>query len=72
MQYKYESYLFDVCYYCNKLTGKNYTYKLNKNQAHIYYFSEGRKQEYHFDIQLFYGPLNYTAQEVAEMVVNNV
>lgn len=72
MDYKYESYLFDICYFCNKLTGKNYTYKRRKNQGTIEWFNEGQKRQFIFDLQLYYGPLNYKALDVAKMVTENV
>lgn len=71
MLYKFENYLCNICYYCNKITGKNYTYKLNKHQAKIYWFEDGYRKEYNLDVQLYYGPLNISAQEVANMVVTS-
>lgn len=72
MQYKYEAFLTDICEACNSITGKNYTYKIRKNQATIYWFENGYKKEYNLDVQFYYGPLALKAHEVAEMVVNNV
>ena len=69
MDYKYESYLFDICYFCNQITGKNYTYSRSKNHAIIAWFEGGKKETFSFDVQFFYGPMNLSAKDVAEMVV---
>lgn len=69
MDYKFESYLTEICDQCNKLTGRNYTYKRRKHQASIYWFENGVKKEYNMDVQFYYGPMHMTAKEVAEMVV---
>lgn len=72
MRYKYECYLTDICEACNAITGKNYTYQIRKQQASIFWFENGKKQEYNLDVQLYYGPLHLKASEVARMVIGDV
>lgn len=67
MYYDYVSYAMDVCDACKKLTGRKYSYKINKSQVHIEWFENGKKLEYIFDCDLFLS-IHIKPKECAKMI----
>ena len=67
MYYNYVSYAMDVCDECKKLTKRSYSYKVNKSQIIIRWFSNGKEQTYTFDCDLFLS-IHIKPKECAEMI----